>query len=220
MDTTFVLLSFALSQASFSNYSDVQNSLAWQAKGEGLIVHSQVLETAFRSVYNGLWSGKERSLADETRVETQLVVKPLFWEVEVQTSFTLDFIPTYAMSIIGLYDEPTSWLSVWFGAALKETYNGQWMQEIGTDSGMQGVVKINGAIRMKAEFEIFQPLSGASNERTWRDIDVRADFSLIGEISKHLNASVEASLVYDHDVSPKRRLKQLVMVGLSYKIGG
>jgi len=151
MDTTFVLLSFALSQASFSNYSDVQNSLAWQAKGEGLIVHSSALETKFRTTFNGLWSGEERSLADETRVETQVTKSPLFFEVSVQTGLFQDFVPTYIVSNVGFYAEPSDWLSLWYGIASKRTYTGTWLHEIGTDSGLEIAVNFNGAIRLNTE---------------------------------------------------------------------
>lgn len=217
MDTTLVLLSFALSQASFSNYSGVQNNLAWQARTEGLVVHSSALETKFRSTYGGLWSGTERGLYDETRVETQAVVSPMFLELTAQTSLSQDFIPTYLMSNVGLYDEPTHWFSAWFGLAVKETYVGRWLHEIGTDSGVEITANLNG-IRLNTELEIFQGLS--RGDERWKNVDVRWDFSLIGSISKAFNASVEAGLLYDRDLSLKRRLRQLVMVGATYKIGG
>ena len=218
MDSTFVLLSFALSQASFSNVPAVESSLAWQARSEGVVVHSTAWETKFRSAYNGLWSGEERSLADETRVETQVIKAPLFFEVSVQTGFFQDFVPTYIVSNLGFYTELGDWLSLWYGIASKRTYTGTWLHEIGTNSGLEIAANFNGDIRLNTEFEVFQPLSGEA--RTWKDLDVRWDLSLTGSISKVLNASIEAGLLYDRDVGPKRRLRQLVMMGLSYKIGG
>ena len=196
--------------------------------------------------YGRAKAGKEESKksVDELKIESVLTYK-LGKEVNPYASATAEsqfaagynygqaskvevsnFIdPGYFREAIGAGYKPNEIIMGRLGAAMKQTVTNNFtsyaddpetskVESIKNEMGAEGVIDLNYKISansiLKSKLELF------SNFKAFDEIDVIWDSDLTAKITKFIAFNFNMKLVYDKDISPKRQLKQVMGIGLSY----
>ncbi|NOX38190.1 MAG: DUF3078 domain-containing protein [Calditrichaeota bacterium] len=135
--------------------------------------------------------------------------------------------PAYVFFSGGAGIQPNPALKMRFGFAFKTTITDKYplyadnprtrnIEKIRYEPGGEAIVELNRKISknilLTSKAELF------SNMRTFREIDVRWDTTFSSKIAKYVSVIYNIQLFYDSDVSPKRQLKQVLAVGLTYEL--
>lgn len=134
--------------------------------------------------------------------------------------------PGYIREALGIGYKPSDIIQVRFGAAMKQTVADRYAyaddpatpeieklkNEVGAESVVDFNYKVTAATQIKSKVELFSNLKAADQ------IDVIWDSDLTTKITKFIAFNFNVKLVYDKDVSPKRQLKQVMGIGISYSL--
>lgn len=186
-----------------------------------------------------------RKSADELRVESVYVqklgvlVNP-YASALIQTQMTKGYIyseddpfpvsdffdPGYITVSIGVGYEPVPILRTRLGGATKTTITREYAVGLTDDPATEKVEKTKTEFGALSVTELRTPLSENilltskldlfSTFESLRQTDVRWDTILSAKISRYVDVSFNVELFYDSNVSPKRQVKQLLALGLSY----
>ncbi len=144
---------------------------------------------------------------------------------KVEISNFLD--PGYFREAIGAGYKPNDIILFRLGAALKQTVTRNFnnysddpeteaVEKIRNEVGVEGVIDFNYKISetslIKSKVELF------SNMKAFDEIDVIWDTDLTAKITKFIAFNFNVKLLYDKDISPKRQLKQVMGIGVSYSL--
>ncbi len=135
--------------------------------------------------------------------------------------------PGYFREAVGGGYKPNDIILFRLGAALKQTVTRNFnsysddpeteaVEKIRNEIGAEGVIDFNYKISenslVKSKVELF------SNMKAFDEIDVIWDTDLTAKITKFIAFNFNVKLLYDKDISPKRQLKQVMGIGLSYSL--
>jgi hypothetical protein len=136
------------------------------------------------------------------------------------------FDPGYVTLSVGVGYEPTPYLKTRLGAATKTTITREYAVGLTDDPATDRVEKIDTEFGALSVTEIRRPLAENilltskldlfSNLASFREVDVRWDTIISAKVSRLVDVSLNVELLYDSNISPKRQLKQLLSLGLSY----
>jgi len=133
--------------------------------------------------------------------------------------------PGYFREAVGAGYKPNEIIAARLGAAMKQTVTQKYnsfsddpatfkTETIKNEMGAEGVIDLNYKISanslVKSKVELF------SSFKTFDEIDVIWDTDLTAKITKFIAFNFNVKVVYDKDISPKRQLKQVMGIGLSY----
>ena len=145
--------------------------------------------------------------------------------VDVETSNFLD--PGYFQESAGLGYSKGESFTTRLGAALKQTVTSDY-PAWADDPSTPGVEKTRSEAGASSVTEFKQKLGGNSlftskldlfsNLKAADQVDVRWDNVLSTKVTKLLTFGAELDLVYDHDISRSRQIKQLLSFGFSYTL--
>lgn len=188
-----------------------------------------------------------RKSTDEVRLESVLTYKAgWFVDPYVSASFltqmtrgyqypetgrvaVADFLdPLYMVQSAGVGYEPVPQFKTRFGAAIKETITDEFpipyaddpetaeIEETRVEYGVESVSDLSVNLSKLIVFE--SRLALFSNLEAFEEIDVDWDNMFSAKVSDLINVSLNIKLYYDHDISPKRQLKQTLAVGVQYTL--
>lgn len=188
---------------------------------------------------------ESRKSADELRVESVYLrklgvyVNP-YVSALVQTQITRGyeyieeerfpisnfFDPGYITLSAGVGYEPVPFLKTRLGAATKTTITREFAVRLTNDPETDTVEKIDTEFGALSVTELRMPLSESilltskldlfSNLESVKQIDVRWDTIISAKVARYVDVSLNIELLYDSNISPKRQLKQLLSLGMSY----
>ncbi len=135
--------------------------------------------------------------------------------------------PAYIFFSSGAGIQPNPAIKMRLGFAFKTTITNKYpiyadnprtinIEKMRYEPGGEAIVELNRKISknilLTSKAELF------SNIRTFREIDVRWDTTFSSKIAKYVSVIYNIQLFYDSDISPKRQLKQVLAVGLTYEL--
>lgn len=136
------------------------------------------------------------------------------------------FDPAYFTQSIGMGWFPNNITTVRLGASTKETITRNHSSPYADDPETSTIekIKIEYGAEMVAElinkfgdkFLYESKLEMFSNFKSSREIDVNWDNTLTAVVTKYVHTTLKFRLFYDHDISPRRQIKQTLSLGLSY----
>jgi hypothetical protein len=136
------------------------------------------------------------------------------------------FDPGYITLSVGVGYEPVPYLKTRLGAATKTTITREYAVALTDDPDTDRIEKTDTEFGALSVTELRKPLSENilltskldlfSNLESLKQVDVRWDTILSAKISRYVDVSLNVELFYDSNISPKRQLKQLLALGLSY----
>ena len=138
--------------------------------------------------------------------------------------------PGYFTESAGLRYKPQENFSSRLGLGVKQTVVTEelfapiYTDEIGTTEleklrnafGLQSVSEYN--LKLAENLSCISSLDLFSNLKALDQIEVRWDNLIKADIVKYVAVSFSFQLFYDHKISPKRQLKQVLGVGLTYRL--
>jgi len=159
------------------------------------------------------------------KAETQLAPGYTYAEDEKnQVSAFMD--PGYFTQSLGLKYDPTEYLSIRFGGAVKETFTRNYpepyaddpdteeIEDLKVEPGVEAVVgfskNISETTQITSTVDLFNNLKGIDVT------DAKWDTDLTTKITEYINVKLSVKVFYDKDISPKRQLNQALMLGISY----
>jgi hypothetical protein len=145
-------------------------------------------------------------------------------ELKIPVSNLMD--PGYITFGAGLMYTPAEYLNTRLGGATKITVSREYavaitddpetdtIEKTAVEFGAQSVTELRRQlaenILLTSKLELF------SNLNRMDEVDVRWDTSLAMKVTQYIDVSLNMELFYDSNISPKRQLKQLLALGLSY----
>jgi hypothetical protein len=136
------------------------------------------------------------------------------------------FDPGYITLSVGVGYEPVPYLKTRLGAATKTTITREYAVALTDNPDTDRIEKTDTEFGALSVTELRKPLSENilltskldlfSNLESLKEVDVRWDTILSAKISPYVDVSLNVELFYDSNISPKRQLKQLLALGLSY----
>jgi len=136
------------------------------------------------------------------------------------------FDPGYITLSAGVGYEPVPYLKTRLGAATKTTITREYAVGLTDDPTTDTIEKTDTEFGALSVTELRKPLSENilltskldlfSNLESLKQVDVRWDTILSAKISRYIDVSLNVELFYDSNISPRRQLKQLLALGLSY----
>jgi hypothetical protein len=136
------------------------------------------------------------------------------------------FDPGYITLSAGVSYEPVPYLKTRLGAATKTTITREYAVALTDDPDTDRIEKTDTEFGALSVTELRKPLSENilltskldlfSNLESLKQVDVRWDTILSAKISRYVDVNLNVELFYDSNISPKRQLKQLLALGLSY----
>lgn len=136
------------------------------------------------------------------------------------------FDPGYITLSVGVGYEPVPYLKTRLGAATKTTITREYAIALTNDPDTDRIEKVDTEFGALSVTELRKPLSENilltskldlfSNFESLKQVDVRWDTILSAKVSRYIDVSLNVELLYDSNISPKRQLKQLLALGLSY----
>jgi hypothetical protein len=159
--------------------------------------------------------------------ETQLA--PSYAYTEEGSELIAKFMdPGYFVESLGLGYGWKPILAFRLGFAVKETVTRDFafpyaddpqtpgVESFKVECGLESVLDLNWKISQQALFtskaELFSHLKSLDT------IDVSWDNNLTLSFSKYLNLHLNIELLYDHDISPRRQIKQTLSLGITYSL--
>ncbi len=188
---------------------------------------------------------QSRKSADELRIETVYLhklgvyVHP-YVSALLQTQFTRGyryeederfpvsnlFDPGYITLSAGVGYEPVPILKTRLGAATKTTITREFAVGLTDDPATDRIEKVDTEFGALSVTELRTPLAENilltskldlfSNLESLKQVDVRWDTIISAKVARYVDVSLNIELLYDSNISPKRQLKQLLALGLSY----
>ena len=136
------------------------------------------------------------------------------------------FDPGYITLSAGIGYEPAPYLKTRLGGATKTTITRNYAVGLTDDPATTKIEKIDTELGVLSVTELRKPLAENilltskldlfSNLSSMKEVDVRWDTIISAKVSRFVDVSLNVELLYDSDISPKRQLKQLLALGLSY----
>ncbi len=136
------------------------------------------------------------------------------------------FDPGYITLSAGVGYEPVPYLKTRLGAATKTTITREYAVGLTDDPETDRIEKTDTEFGALSVTELRKPLAENilltskldlfSNLESLKQVDVRWDTILSAKVSQYIDVSLNVELLYDNNISPKRQLKQLLALGLSY----
>jgi hypothetical protein len=136
------------------------------------------------------------------------------------------FDPGYITLSAGIGYEPAPYLKTRLGGATKTTITRYYAVGLTDDPATTDIEKIDTELGVLSATELRKPLAENilltskldlfSNLSSMKEVDVRWDTIISAKVSRFVDVSLNVELFYDSDISPKRQLKQLLALGLSY----
>ncbi len=136
------------------------------------------------------------------------------------------FDPGYITLSAGVGYEPVPYLKTRLGAATKTTITREYAVGLTDDPESDRIEKIDTEFGALSVTELRKPLAENilltstlelfSNLESFEQVDVRWDTIISAKVTRYIDVSLNIELLYDSDISPKRQLKQLLAMGLSY----
>lgn len=214
---------FALDQERF-NWTTTGKISYGQAKVGDLASRKSADELRIESVY--LYKlGKEINPYFSGLLQTQLTTGYMYTEDERVPVSNL-FDPGYITLSAGIGYEPVPYLKTRLGAATKTTITREYAVGLTNDPATDTIEKTDTEFGALSVTELRKPLAENilltskldlfSNFESLKEVDVRWDTVISAKISRFVDVSFNVELFYDSNISPKRQLKQLLALGLSY----
>ena len=236
---------FTLTQAQFDNWAQGgENTLAWQINFDSNFIyrtnkHKWTNNGDFKFGQARIGGTGTRKSSDEIRIESVYQytigahVNP-FTSVNFQTQFARgfryepdttiavsDFMdPGYITLSAGAGSNPFEGFNTRIGGAYKITVVDQFArnltngEQFATEFGVSSITnyrkRLTENIRLTTRLEVF------SNLVSFNDVDVRWDVVITAQVTRYIDVRLNTELFYDKSVSPKRQLKQVLSLGLSY----
>ncbi len=136
------------------------------------------------------------------------------------------FDPAYVTVSAGFSYQPAEFIKMRLGAATKTTITREHAVALTDDPATGKIEKIDTEFGVLSVTEIRKPLAENilltskldlfSNLESFKKVDVRWDTILSAKVTRLVDVSINVELLYDSNISPKRQLKQLLALGLSY----
>lgn len=136
------------------------------------------------------------------------------------------FDPAFITLSAGFSYEPAPFIKTRLGAATKTTMTREFAVSLTDDPATDKIEKIDTEFGALAVTELRKQLAENilltskidlfSNLESFKKVDVRWDTILSAKVTRLVDVSVNIELLYDSNISPKRQLKQLLALGLSY----
>lgn len=136
------------------------------------------------------------------------------------------FDPGYITLSAGVGYEPVPYLKTRLGAATKTTITREYAVGLTDDPESDRIEKIDTEFGALSVTELRKPLAENilltstlelfSNLESFEQVDVRWDTIISAKVTRYIDVSLNIELFYDSNISPKRQLKQLLAMGLSY----
>ncbi len=232
-------------QNQFDNWrAGGEDSWSWQLDINGKFVNNQEKYNWSNSgkISYGktkLGDAASRKSADEIKLESVYTRKIGFYvdpyaAVSGHTQFTEGYTytdtlkipisnfmdPGYFTQSVGIGFSPNDKFKTRLGAAVKETFTKEFEarygegEELRVEYGAESVtdvkLQLSDLIVYTSKLELF------SNLESFDEIDVNWDNLFAAKVSRYIVVSLNITLYYDKDVHPKRQLKEVLAVGLSY----
>jgi len=147
-------------------------------------------------------------------------------DIKTQVSQFLD--PGYFTQSAGIGYSPNEWVTTRFGVAVKETITSDFpipyaddpvTPEIEKTKVEPGLTSVTDFKRELAENILFiSKLDLFSDLEAIDRIDVLWENDIVMTVTKLINVTLEFDLLYDKDVSDERQIRQVLSVGLAYKL--
>jgi len=215
--------SFALEQESFS-WTNTGKISYGQTKIGDLSSRKSADEIRIESVYL-------RKLGDYVNpyvsglLQTQLTKGYRYVEDE-RFPISNFFDPGYITLSAGIGYEPVPYLKTRLGAATKTTITREYAVGLTDDPATDRIEKTDTEFGAHSVTELRKPLAENilltstlelfSNLESFEQVDVRWDTIISAKVTRYIDVSLNIELFYDSNISPKRQLKQLLAMGLSY----
>ncbi len=136
------------------------------------------------------------------------------------------FDPAFITVSTGFSYQPVEFIKMRLGAATKTTMTREYAVSLTNDPATDKIEKIDTEFGALAVTELRKQLAENilltsnidlfSNLESFKKVDVRWDTILSAKVTRLVDVSLNIELLYDSNISPKRQLKQLLALGLSY----
>lgn len=145
-------------------------------------------------------------------------------EVKIQIANFLD--PGYFIESLGLGYAFDPIIETRLGLAIKESITRDFPVPYTDDPDTADIekIKVEAGLESTTDFRLqltdivlfTSKLEFFSNLKSVDTVDVRWDNNFTAALAKHINVQLNVELFYDHDISVRRQLKQILSLGLTY----
>lgn len=158
--------------------------------------------------------------------ETQFMAGYDYTDGKKERSNFLD--PGFFRQSIGLNYNPDTIYKARLGFSSKQTVTTnhpvpfaddpatQKIEKTRIEFGMESVIDLN--LNVTKTSKIISKLEIFSNLNRIDEIDVRWDTELTAQFTEYIDFTMNAQLLYDKTISPKRQLKEMIGIGISYSL--